>query len=130
MNYCLLSKWWWKLENENGIWQDIVKKKHLQNISVAEVKHKNSDSPCWFDLLKVKDLYIAGRKIKIGVGNIARFWEDRWLYERPLADCYPELYSICHDQQFNIFLCNTVVRSNGSYLSGYGYLNLYSNNGT
>jgi hypothetical protein len=49
-------------------------------------------------LLKVKDLYLAGKKVKIGVGNLARFWEDSWLYERPLADCYPELYSICHDQ--------------------------------
>ena len=26
MNICLMCKWWWKLEYENGIWQEIVKK--------------------------------------------------------------------------------------------------------
>jgi len=26
MNISLLCKWWWKLEHEQGLWQDIVKK--------------------------------------------------------------------------------------------------------
>jgi hypothetical protein len=25
MNLSLLSKWWWKLEMESGLWQDIVR---------------------------------------------------------------------------------------------------------
>jgi hypothetical protein len=27
MNLSLLCKWWWKLEKEEGIWQEVVKKK-------------------------------------------------------------------------------------------------------
>jgi hypothetical protein len=26
MNLSLLCKWWWKVENEEGLWQAIVKK--------------------------------------------------------------------------------------------------------
>jgi hypothetical protein len=27
LNISLLSKWWWRLKNENGTWQEIIKKK-------------------------------------------------------------------------------------------------------
>jgi hypothetical protein len=30
MNIALLSKWLWKLFNEDGIWQQILRKKYLQ----------------------------------------------------------------------------------------------------
>lgn len=56
MNICLLSKWWWHLENEKGIWQDIVKAKYLIKSEVGNVSHKIDDSPVWSDLLKVKKL--------------------------------------------------------------------------
>jgi hypothetical protein len=26
MNISLLCKWWWKVENEEGLWQEIVRK--------------------------------------------------------------------------------------------------------
>jgi hypothetical protein len=29
MNICLLCKWLWKLENEDGAWQSILRKKYL-----------------------------------------------------------------------------------------------------
>lgn len=31
MNVSLLVKWWWRSENENGLWQDIVKAKYIKN---------------------------------------------------------------------------------------------------
>jgi hypothetical protein len=30
MNISLLCKWWWKLDNEKGLWQDIVQYKYLR----------------------------------------------------------------------------------------------------
>jgi hypothetical protein len=27
MNASLLTKWWWKLEKEDGLWQDIIQAK-------------------------------------------------------------------------------------------------------
>jgi hypothetical protein len=47
MNLSLLCKWWWKLENEFGMWQEIVKYKYLKKDSIVSVKHKQIDSPIW-----------------------------------------------------------------------------------
>jgi hypothetical protein len=47
MNLSLLCKWWWKLENEFGMWQEIVKYKYLKKDSIVSVKHKQTDSPIW-----------------------------------------------------------------------------------
>lgn len=60
MNLSLLCKWWWKLE-ESGLWQDIAKYKYLKRDNVCFVKHKQTDSPVWADLLKVKNIYLQGR---------------------------------------------------------------------
>lgn len=44
-NLSLLCKWWWKLETEEGIWQEIVRAKYLRNDLVNTVRHKIDDSP-------------------------------------------------------------------------------------
>jgi hypothetical protein len=59
-NISLLCKWWWKLETQDGLWQQIVKAKYLRNKSVAMVKPCIRDSPGWKTLLKVKDYYFEG----------------------------------------------------------------------
>ena len=46
-NVSLLCKWWWKLETQDGLWQRIVKAKYLRNKSIALVKARINDSPCW-----------------------------------------------------------------------------------
>jgi hypothetical protein len=43
-NECLLSKWFFKLLNENGLWQDLIKKKYLYNKSITQVTRKPGDS--------------------------------------------------------------------------------------
>ena len=51
LNLSLLCKWWWKLETEKGIWQDIIGAKYLsgQLISFVDQRH-HDDSPIWADL--------------------------------------------------------------------------------
>jgi len=44
MNVGLLVKWWWKLEQEKGLWQEIVKFKYMCNKSIFSVSHKATDS--------------------------------------------------------------------------------------
>ena len=69
MNVSLLTKWWWKLDKEEGLWQRIVKSKYLKNGSLLDVSHKQSDSAIWTDLLKVKDVYLQGRKRAVRNGK-------------------------------------------------------------
>ena len=42
MNMSLLAKWWWKLEQEQGLWQELIHKKYLVNKSIFSVTHKLS----------------------------------------------------------------------------------------
>jgi hypothetical protein len=41
---CLLSKWLFKLINEEGIWQNLLRKKYLKNETIAQVQKKPGDS--------------------------------------------------------------------------------------
>jgi hypothetical protein len=74
-NYCLLCKWWWKLETEDGLWQRLVKVKYGINKSLHHIRMKNDESPILKDLLKVKHLYLKNRVMVVGDGNSTRFLE-------------------------------------------------------
>jgi hypothetical protein len=37
MNLSLLCKWWWKLEAEDDLWQDIIKSKYLKGELICTV---------------------------------------------------------------------------------------------
>jgi hypothetical protein len=69
MNVSLLCKWWWKLEKEEGLWQQIVRFKYMSNKSIHEVSHKLDDSPMWFDLLKIKHIYLRGGGYLLRMGS-------------------------------------------------------------
>lgn len=69
MNLSLLCKWWWKLEREPRLWQDILTHKYLKKDLVCTVIHKPTNSPILADLLKVKHIYLQGRKMKVQNGK-------------------------------------------------------------
>jgi hypothetical protein len=73
MNISLLCKWWWRLDIEDGLWQKIVRFKYLRNDSICTVKHRQTDSAIWADLLKIKDIYLLGRVMKIRNGQNTLF---------------------------------------------------------
>ena len=95
MNISLLCKWWWKLDTEKGLWQDIVQYKYLRKKNICTVKHRQNDSAIWADLLKIRHIYLQGRKVKIKNGDKALFWKDSWLFDKPLECLFPDLFSIC-----------------------------------
>ena len=70
MNIALLSKWLWKLFNENGPGQQIIKAKYLCNQNMCQVSKKNGDSHFWQGLMEVKHLFWACCKVKIGRGDM------------------------------------------------------------
>lgn len=73
MNLSLLCKWLWKIDKEQGLWQRIIKFKYLTHASITSVNHKASDSPVWADLLKIRNIYLQGRKMIIGNGEKTLF---------------------------------------------------------
>jgi hypothetical protein len=106
-NKCLLSKWLFKLLNEEGVWQELLHNKYLSQKTLSQVQVKPSDSPFWKGLMQVKDDFFARGHFKIGDGSTVRFWEDIWLGDKTLAQQYPSLYHIA--QHRNVLVADVLT---------------------
>nr|AAP04197.1 hypothetical protein [Oryza sativa Japonica Group] len=93
-NKCFLSKWLYKLINEEGVWQDLLKRKYLYNKSITQVEKKQGDSHFWSELMKVKNTFLDMGSWIVNDGEQIRFLEDKWLGNLALKDKYPSLYAI------------------------------------
>jgi hypothetical protein len=63
-NKCLLSKWIVKLLNDDGIWQQVLKKKYLKGRTLSQVEKKNGDSHFWAGLMEVRDLMLQRGRLE------------------------------------------------------------------
>jgi hypothetical protein len=43
-NHCLLNKWLFKIINEDGLWQQVLKKKYVKDSTIGQVHQKQGDS--------------------------------------------------------------------------------------
>jgi hypothetical protein len=57
MNICLISKWLWKLENSDGIWQKLINAKYLKKNTVSRCLRKSADSHFWQGIMKVSPYF-------------------------------------------------------------------------
>jgi hypothetical protein len=67
MNVSLLCKWWWMLKSGEGLWQDLVKLQYVKETHVCLIQHKQSDSPVWSDLLRIRHISLKGRSFKVSI---------------------------------------------------------------
>jgi hypothetical protein len=93
-NRCLLMKWFFKLLNKEGMWQELLKNKYLKNKTLAQVEAKPTYSPFWKGILSVKVDFFKRGSFIVGNGQTTHFWEDTWLGKTSLATQYPSLYAI------------------------------------
>jgi hypothetical protein len=101
-NKCLLSKWLFKLLNEEGVWQELLQNKYLHSKTLAQVEAQPTDSPFWKGLMRVKEEFFNRGVFKVGNGRNTRFWEDTWLGDSPLKDQYPLLYNIIQHRDVSL----------------------------
>jgi hypothetical protein len=90
------------LENYEGPWQDFMRKKYLGDSGIYFAKHRSGDSPMWSELLRIRDIYLCGRRMAIGNGCRNNFWGDAWCGHSPLKDKFPEIYEICNKQSITV----------------------------
>ena len=102
MNISMLCKWWWKLKREEGLWQMIVRQKYMKKKCVAHLHAKNSNSPMWNDIIKVRDIYVKNRVMVIGDRERTDFWSDACCGITPLKDIFPDLFAICNEQKSKV----------------------------
>jgi hypothetical protein len=70
---CLLSKWLFKLLSEDGMWQQILHNKYLNNKTLSQVEVKPTDSPFWKGLMRVKNDFFQRGFFEVGDGLTVRF---------------------------------------------------------
>jgi hypothetical protein len=79
-----------------------MKKKYLTDKGIYYSRHRPGDSPLWADMMQVRDIYLCGRRMKIGSGTLTSFWGDSWCSISPLKDMFPVLFDICNDQKITV----------------------------
>jgi len=109
LNICLLSKWIFRLLSEDGIWQQLLKRKYLKNSTLAQTVMRPGDSQFWSGLMEPKDHLLPRGKFKVKNGEQIRFWEDWWLGTEPLMNQFPTLYNIARKKNQTVA---SVVSSN------------------
>ena len=97
MNISLVSKWWWKLENEQGIWQDRAHANYIKDLCIGQIKHRHDDSPIWTDLLKIRHIYMNLKKFQVYNGK-GPIWLDAWQGKVPLRHQHPVLFELCNEK--------------------------------
>jgi hypothetical protein len=71
-----LSKWLFKLINEEGTWQDLLRRKYLSNKTLTQVEKQPGDCQAWSGLMKVNDQFLARGSFRTHSGTKVWFWED------------------------------------------------------
>jgi hypothetical protein len=72
-NKSLLSKWLFKLLNEDGMWQELLHKKYLRSKTLSQVSASPTDSPFWKGLMNVKEDFFPGDLLLSVMGVIQGF---------------------------------------------------------
>jgi hypothetical protein len=72
-NRYLLSKWLFKLINEDGIWQNLLKRKYLKTQMISQVQRKPRDSHFSSGLVRVKDSFLSLGHFRLNDGRNIRF---------------------------------------------------------
>jgi mannosylglycoprotein endo-beta-mannosidase len=101
-NISLLCKWLWRLENEEGDWQKILKFKYFKNGIITQDRKYVGCSHFWSGLMEVKNVFYSCCKRVLGDGCKTRFWEDVWVGEKPLSVLFPRLYNLTFSQGVSV----------------------------
>jgi hypothetical protein len=72
-NKCILSKWPFKLSNEHGFWQNLLRNKYIKDKTLSHVQKKSGDSHFWMSLMSVKETFLSLRTFRLKDGNQIRF---------------------------------------------------------
>lgn len=102
MNFCLLCKWIWKLENSSGLWQKILRRKYCKGKLFTQVSPKQGDSQFWSGILHVRDVFLGCCRRLVGNGKRTMFWVDEWWGEKPLALQNPRLFRLTFNADVSV----------------------------
>jgi hypothetical protein len=101
-NKCLLTKWFFKLINSDGVWQQLLKNKYLRGKTLTQVQYMPGDSQFWAGLINVKDEFLSMDRFDLGDGSQVRFWEDSRITPHPIKTIFSTLYNIVRKKSASV----------------------------
>jgi hypothetical protein len=93
-NRALLGKWLARLLTEDGVWQNLLRRKYVGSKAISQVSWKPRDSHFWAGIMATKKYFFPHGSFSIRDGSEIRFWEDIWLGTTTLREQYPALFNI------------------------------------
>ncbi|PNT69431.1 hypothetical protein BRADI_3g55256v3, partial [Brachypodium distachyon] len=102
MNFCLLCKWVWKLENSSGLWQKLLRRKYCKGKLLHQVSPRQGGSHFWSGLLRVRNVFLSFCRRIVGNGKRTRFWEDEWWGRCSFAVKFPRLYNLTFSSEISV----------------------------
>jgi hypothetical protein len=106
-NNCLLSKWLFKIINEEGMWQELLCNKYIKSKNLVEVQAKPIGSPFWKGLMHQKETF--SDSVLSALVTVKGLDSGRTLGWAPLASQYPNLYAIVNYK--NVTVANAIWRT-------------------
>jgi hypothetical protein len=97
------------------IWQDLLRNKYMHNKPIGQIQRKPGDSHFWSGLMKIKDCFLSFGTFHLNNGENTRFWEDKWIGNRPLKEQYPTLYWITRHMHKSVASVFSMIPLNISF---------------
>ncbi|WVZ61936.1 LOW QUALITY PROTEIN: hypothetical protein U9M48_011741 [Paspalum notatum var. saurae] len=114
-NKCLLSKWLFKIANEEGIWQNLLRNKYLKSKPFGGGIKRPRVSHFWAGLMDVKQDFLSLGSFSVGDGSV---WEDTWCDNQPLKLLYPSLFNIVRKKEATVAEVMSSIPLNVSFRRG------------
>jgi hypothetical protein len=81
----------------------LVKLKYVKDRPICHIIARQNNSPAWKDLIKIRHIYLKGRRFKVGNGKLISFWLNTWMGEKPLSMMYPIIYELAIHKDASVF---------------------------
>jgi hypothetical protein len=104
VNLSLLIKWRWRLlHHSHAFWKDILLARYGTearfNVHWCGASLPIHASLWWKDMCRIDitengSWFAQNIRRKMGNGMTTRFWRDVWIWDSPLCDRFPRLFSI------------------------------------
>lgn len=84
-NVSMLCRWIWRLKNEEGDWQNLVRAKYLKRGTFTQCKPNAAHSHFWAGIIEAKKWSYSCCQRIVGDGRKTRFREGSWIWHRPIC---------------------------------------------
>ncbi|XP_028093546.1 uncharacterized protein LOC114293627 [Camellia sinensis] len=104
-NMALLGKWLWRFLLEvDSVWHSVIRSKygtHDNGRDSRVVLRGNCRAP-WKSISQIFTCWSRHLSVRVGSGELVRFWEDVWMGQSSFAVDFPHLYKVARSHNSSI----------------------------